>query len=164
MFKKLLKKANKFFMSNEPVLITEETLTLELETLGYQVGDEMPTAPVIGEEDYTVDEAFLEANPSLVGTEGYALGDVIKRPVLGEIPAKVVSPVVEEKKEEPVVETPVAPSAPAEPRKFYEGKVVISDGTREVNGITYHAIRLEDGSTYDLTAEDYKMKVKVEEL
>ena len=46
--------------------------------------------------------------------------------------------------------------------KFFEGKEVISEGTRTVNDKPYHVIRLADGSTYDLTYEEYKLKIILE--
>lgn len=43
--------------------------------------------------------------------------------------------------------------------KFYQGKEVLSEGTHEVNGKEYKTIRLVDGSTYDLTDEEYALQV-----
>lgn len=48
-----------------------------------------------------------------------------------------------------------------EPVKLYDGKRVISEGVREVEGKVFHTLRLEDGSTYDVTDEDYETKVTV---
>lgn len=45
------------------------------------------------------------------------------------------------------------------PTKTLDGKVVIGESTREVNGKEYHHIRLEDGTTQDLTDVDYEEKV-----
>lgn len=45
--------------------------------------------------------------------------------------------------------------------KHYGGKLVISDGFREVNDRRFHHIRLEDGSTNDLTDEEYDKNVIV---
>lgn len=46
--------------------------------------------------------------------------------------------------------------------KFYAGQEVISEGTRTVNGKDYKHIRLLDGSTYDLTSEEYALQVTTE--
>lgn len=45
------------------------------------------------------------------------------------------------------------------PVKKYMGKEVLAEGEREVNGKKYIHIRLIDGSTHDLTEEDYKLQV-----
>ena len=69
--------------------------------------------------------------------------------------------------EAPVVEETVAPAeeAPIEETivKFYQGKVVLTEGTRELEGKVYHSIRLEDGSVYDLTNEQYAIEVITKE-
>lgn len=54
----------------------------------------------------------------------------------------------EEKNEEPV-------PAP----KTLGGKNIFGVSTREVNGKTYHTVRLEDGTTQDLTDEEYEEKI-----
>jgi len=41
----------------------------------------------------------------------------------------------------------------------FNGKEIVSDGIREVNGKEYHHIRLADGSTQDLTDEEYTLQV-----
>lgn len=43
--------------------------------------------------------------------------------------------------------------------KTLDGKEIISDVSREVNEKTYHHVKLLDGSTQDLTDEEYKAKV-----
>lgn len=53
--------------------------------------------------------------------------------------------------------------AAAVPVKKFEGKVIIAEGTRTVNEKEYRWVRLEDGSIQDVTDEDYKLKVVVEE-
>lgn len=65
-----------------------------------------------------------------------------------------------EKEEESNDNVGVAPSGP---EKTLDGKKVISETNRIVNEKTYHVIRLEDGSTQDLTDEEYEAKVKVVE-
>lgn len=47
--------------------------------------------------------------------------------------------------------------------KMFEGKQVISDTNREVNGKSYHTVRLEDGSSQDLTDEEYDLKVTLQD-
>lgn len=44
--------------------------------------------------------------------------------------------------------------------KIFKGQEVISDGTREVEGKTYRHIRIADGTTYDLTEEEYLTEVE----
>lgn len=60
----------------------------------------------------------------------------------------------------PAEEAAVDETADVEKKKLYMGKEVISDTTREVNGVTYHVLRLEDGSTHDLTVEDYATHIR----
>jgi len=45
------------------------------------------------------------------------------------------------------------------PRRMYRGQEVISIGTRELNDKTYHTVRLADGSTEDLTDEQFALEV-----
>lgn len=142
------------------MLITEENYTAELHNLGYIVGDEMPVAPVISHADYTIDQAFLDVNPTLVGQEGYEIGTVISKPVLGDIPAKVVPPAEEVKAEEvKEPETVQEDIAPVEKQYKYMGKLILSEGSRELNDKHYHTLRLEDGSMVDVTPEDYERNV-----
>lgn len=44
-------------------------------------------------------------------------------------------------------------------KKVYAGKAVLSDTFRSVEGKSYHHIKLEDGTTYDLTNEEYAEQV-----
>lgn len=44
-------------------------------------------------------------------------------------------------------------------KKVYAGKAVLSDTFRSVEGKSYHHIKLEDGTTYDLTNEEYAVQV-----
>ena len=59
--------------------------------------------------------------------------------------------------DEHAVPTPT-PSV-SEPKKFYEGKLIISEFSRQLNDKNYHSIRLEDGTTQDLTDEQYTLIV-----
>lgn len=45
--------------------------------------------------------------------------------------------------------------------KTYMGKKIISENNRELNDKTYIEIRLEDGSTHDLTSDQYEAEVKL---
>lgn len=160
-------------------LITEETYTPELSALGYAIGDVMPLPEVLGEEDYTIDEAFLELNPEIVGDPNFELGTVIKRPIIGAIPPKPIdgtnslpeapaddATVPEAAAPENVTapdEAPEVAAAPVGPVKMFDGQEVLSEGTREVNGITYRTIRTMNGSMFDLTEEQYALEVTVKE-
>lgn len=193
---------------SDSILITEETLTDELTALGYLVGDEMPVAPITGEEDFTITQEFIDAQPKdLVEIDKLVVGDVIKRPIFGAIPAKEVPPapsVVEDTTDEdgtvhhvvteqdhtdgkfadiavgevasfkpetstdtqqadivpaPAPEAPVVISSSEPYYKVYQGKKVISEGARELNDKNYIVIRLEDGSSYDLTQAQYDLEV-----
>lgn len=50
-----------------------------------------------------------------------------------------------------------------EASKIYAGKKIISESFRLVNEKQYRHIKLEDGSTYDLTEGDYQANVKIAE-
>lgn len=41
------------------------------------------------------------------------------------------------------------------PVRVYNGRVIISESTRELEGKEYHVVRFEDGTTEDLTSEQY---------
>lgn len=56
-----------------------------------------------------------------------------------------------------------ASSSTAPVTKTYAGKTIVSDTFRQVEGKSYHHLRLEDGSTYDLTDEEYQNQVTVVE-
>lgn len=47
--------------------------------------------------------------------------------------------------------------------KILEGKKIIAEYPRTINEKTYHHVRLEDGTTQDLTDEEYGVKVVVKE-
>lgn len=49
-----------------------------------------------------------------------------------------------------------------EPKKTLEEKEIISETLREVNGKNYHHVKLTDGTSQDLTDEEYSLKVKIE--
>ena len=42
------------------------------------------------------------------------------------------------------------------PKLYFNGKRIISDGVREVEGKEVKHVRLEDGTSFDLTDEEYK--------
>lgn len=60
----------------------------------------------------------------------------------------ITKPIVDE----PVVETPA--------EFFLAGKKIISESTRIVEDREFITVRTEDGSTFDLTEEEYKLQVK----
>lgn len=155
--------------SNEIVRITDENYTPELIAKGYMIGDEMPMAPITGEEDYEVTQDFLDMNPEMAtGDDAVKVGDVIKVPTLGEIPVKEVPPAPTTEANTGIqadADANVDADAPvrADPVKVLGGKLIISEGTREVEGRTFHTVRLEDGSSQDLTDAEYEDQVRVQE-
>lgn len=130
--------------------------------------------PVINEDAYEtveVDQAYLDAHPEEVAN-GMKLGDTLTR--LKNPPADPAAPAVEgadtteadAAAEKPAEEADVeasaeeaAPALPVENTMRYQGKDVIATNDHEVNGVTYHEVRLADGSTYDLNDEDFKLIV-----
>ncbi len=81
--------------------------------------------------------------------------EVVTSEVIDETTEEIETPeegqtIVEETQEEPFM---------GEVYKKYMGKNIISESTREVNGKEYIYIRLEDGTTHDLTEDDYKLQV-----
>lgn len=111
--------------------------------------DEVYTGPmakykITGVADYT-DEAGTKTGELEIGS-------------IQELPVPVGDVFVGQGVAEKIVEAP----AEVEPKKFYEGKLVVVDSYRTVNDKQYHHIRLEDGTTQDLTNEQYDLGVKVE--
>lgn len=100
-------------------------------------------------EDFVVTQEWFDANAGQATQGDIKVGDTIK--VL-----KDQEPEDEEKEKEVTshepVEVPVA-------KLHYMGKEVVTDTTREVEGITYHHVRLEDGSASDLTDSEYEKMV-----
>ena len=77
---------------------------------------------------------------------------------------EVEAPKEEAPKVEDEVEAPKEEEVPVTPptsKLTYMGKNVIGGGVREVNGVKYNHLTLEDGTTHDLTNEEYVAKVTV---
>lgn len=151
----------------EPVVITEEMLVAhpEYTQAGLTVGDVKPEAGVIiGEEDFAVTEEFMKLNPEYDGK----VGDVVKRPILAlaDVEAEKIDDTKvdeAEKTDEVKTDTVVEEAEVVEdttPKKYYEGKLIISEALRKHEGLSTTLIRLEDGTTYPLTASEYEAKVK----
>lgn len=108
-------------------------------------------------------------------------GEIIPAGIEAEVPEPVVAYLVEDGVAEVFVEkTPdtgadvppatetaeeeVLPVAPTSLKiKTLEGKEVVSDVMRTVNDKQYHHVRLIDGTTQDLTDEEYSLKINTEE-
>lgn len=101
--------------------------------------------------DPVVTQEWLDAHPD----SALQIGDPI--PAEGDATAKKD----DDAKRDDVQEEA---KAPAEPVKKYRGQVLISDGMRTVNDKEYHFIRIADGSTYDLTDEEYENEVITENV
>lgn len=120
--------------------------------------------PIVNEDDYedvVVDQAFLDANPDAVAA-GVELGATIQVPKTETSEeAEVVDDEQEEEDDKVEVEETaylpenVTPSVAL----VYNGQEVVSNGIREVNGIEYHSLRLADGTTTDVTDEEYETMV-----
>lgn len=114
-----------------------------------------------GMEDFTVTQDYLDMNPGLV----FEVGEVIKVPKIILPTEEVVSNEKELPSEEPAsVETPLpaveAVRTPESKSMYHAGKLVISDTMRTVGESEVHQVRLEDGSTMDLSDEDYNAMVE----
>ena len=82
------------------------------------------------------------------------------------VPEETITQSVEVPAEE-VAETPVEEAAgiPAEPvadvpQLMFAGQVVVTDGVRTVNGNEMHHLTLADGSSQDVSDEDYAAAVE----
>ena len=109
----------------------------------------------------------------LKGSEELPEGSVVLESVLGEnletlLVDGAVEEVVDEEKtanEEAQMEGDknIAADADVEAEHsavkqlYYSGKLIVSDGMREVEGRQIHHVRLEDGTNTDLTDDEYKM-------
>lgn len=114
--------------------------------------------PVINEDDYeevTVDQAWIDANPEVAEKGDIKVGDTVKQPKLAEETEeeRVARETAEQEKNATAAEV-------NEPVLMFNGKKVITDTTREVNGIIYHHVRLEDGSASDMLDTEYEAMVK----
>lgn len=145
-------------MENKP-LITEEDYTLELQDKGYVIGDEMPFPPIIGEKEVIVDQDFIDSQIDESVRESLNVGDSFMMPILGEIPRKESATKTSSTTTEVIPEVPDLSGTSHVKVRTYMGKPIISEDTREVNGKTYNVVRLEDGSTHDLTVEEYEREV-----
>jgi hypothetical protein len=90
--------------------------------------------------------------------------EVVEEEVTPEVEEETTPEVEEEEVNEEVTpeveEDEVNPSEEVK-QNLFEGKVIVSDGMRVVNEIEYHHVKLEDGSSHDLTDEQYQLQVVV---
>lgn len=101
---------------------------------------------------------------------GPKIGDVIELPE-GETTDKLVNggfvEIVadEEDKDEEENEGSEEEDVGTVPAKvlMYKGKKIITSAPRVVNGVTHQEVKLEDGTTFDLSEEEYKTDVSVAE-
>lgn len=91
---------------------------------------------------------YMPGDIIMIPTAGWTQEQADERVADGTI--ELVS--AEEEKQEETV-------SPVEVSKTYMKQVIISEAPRDINGITYHHIRIADGSEYDLTDTDYKTYV-----
>ncbi len=137
----------------EKYVVTQENLDDNkfFATLGIPVGAEVEYDPavVISREEaiaqgIDVEKVEKEAEEA----------EALKKKEAEEAEAKKKADEEEEAKKSAGVVT-----APKEPKRFYEKKLIVAEYPREVNGKTYHHVRLADGSTQDLTDEQKELIV-----
>lgn len=124
------------------------------QTIRYVEGNFIAPVEVIDEsnlEDFVVTEAFLAENPLMASEGGIKVGDTIR------VPKVVEEETTEEAPAEEAAETEGASTSPV---MTHAGKAVVRSGAREVNGVEVHEITLEDGSTLDLSDEEYDRMVE----
>lgn len=136
--------------------VFEQTEDMNLDAIVPLVEDGT-LAPIVNEEDFeevVVDQAWLDAHPD-AAENGIELGDTVKQP-------KEVEETEEEKtaREAAEEEATAKAEADAAPKLYFNGKLVITDTTREVEGRTYHHVRLEDGTATDVLDHEYDAMVK----
>lgn len=105
-------------------------------------------------EDFVVTEEFLTDNPLLASEGGIKVGDTIRVPKEVEEDEPVIGIDVATEGADTTVETETVPVM------THAGKAVIRSGTRIVNGVEVNEVTLEDGSTLDLTDEEYDRMVE----
>lgn len=128
----------------------------EFVAVGLKVGDPVPVdltpEQMADTVDFTITQEFLDMNPGYIGE----VGEVIQVPKMPEDPA-APAPTAPT----PVTASPAAPNVPTKSPSFsYAGHVIVSDGFREVNGVKFHHIKVDDGTSYDLTDHEYNLGVK----
>lgn len=101
-------------------------------------------------EPALVDETYLETHPDTT----LKIGD--------PVPADTIAAKKEDEtkvKKEDDLDVGTVP----EKVLMYKGKKVITTAPRVVNGITHQEVKLEDGTTFDLTPAEYEADVTVAE-
>lgn len=96
-------------------------------------------------------------------TEVYQTGNVITFAEGDPLAASFISEGMIHLKVDAPKENTTAPAMPTEeePRKRYRGKLVLTDGFRMVGVQQFRHLRLEDGTTLDLTEDEYQGEVKL---
>lgn len=138
-------------VDSETSSLTTEQIA-ELITEGY-------IEPIMDEalyEDVTVDQAYLDAHPDEVAA-GIKVGDVVTR--LKTVPVEETDAGVDAAVEG--ADTTVETEVEGAPVMTYRGLTVVSDGMRiGGEGQEIHSLTLSDGSTTDVTDEEYEEMVK----
>lgn len=122
------------------------------QTIRYLDGKFLAPVEVIADEnmeDFVVTEEFLTENPLMASEGGIKIGDTIRVPKIPE----EEKPLEEETIGEEVV-------TPAEPVMTFAGKTVVRSGTRMIGELEVHEITLDDGSTLDVSDEEYDRMVE----
>lgn len=123
----------------EDDIVTPELYDLypEFAAIGLAVGEIIPVGFAYGPEDDDIEDEKPPAQPMP--------------------PAPKQPHPLNAEKAVPVRSAPAA--AAVRKQKTFNGQEIISDGIREVNGRKFHAIRIADGTSYDLTGDEYLAKV-----
>lgn len=120
---------------------------------------EMGTYKITGLAEYTDEEGnkmgeleigSIQSLPTQIGDKFIEDGVAEKVEDTGKNPGETET----EKSEDTV------PAKTTHVRKTFHGQEVISDGHREVEGKKYRHVKIADGSTYDLSEDEYQFNVK----
>jgi hypothetical protein len=138
--------------AGEEIEITAESQGWTPEQVAEKIQDGTlsPEITDVEYEDHTVTAEDLIANPAFEA-QGIKVGDIIQLPKITQDDVIVKEPIEESSNEDETIKDV------EEVSKTYLGQTVISEDIRNVNGKDYHVIRVTDGSTYDLTDEEYEL-------
>lgn len=87
--------------------------------------------------------------------EGFVVGDTV---LMAQSVIDAATKAGDEKRAAALAEAEPAPAAEevvAVPKKYFQKKLIVSEGKRVVGDKTYHTLTLEDGSNCDVTPEEY---------
>lgn len=106
------------------------------------------------------DDAAAEAAAALAESEAAAAKAQADKDEAEAQAAADAAAAEDQAKADAEAEAAAAQAAAAKvPVRMYRGQQVISTGHRELNDKTYHTVRLADGSTEDLTSEEFAAQV-----